>query len=225
MDIETPSFDPLQLNQEDLETLFESTLNEKLAPGSEPSKRDDMKPPLSKASLQASKVDRRKTSLRMKYEAEVQVIKKTHGNLETIRRQLGLSKRKMAQLLLVDPSAWTRWSKTENEAPPHVYRALQWYLLLQEKHPEYKSSLWLNAVATPSLSTHEVENLKKEVLSQVQAQWNRTSAVLEKEPVDLSPLERRLQASQKQVQKLQQRIQWLVLTQVLFWVALLFMAF
>lgn len=78
---------------------------------------------------------RSKTSLRMHYEAQVSVIQKQIGNLDKIRADLGLSQRKMAQLLLVDPSSWTRWTKQGDEAPPHIWRALQWYLALSEKIP------------------------------------------------------------------------------------------
>lgn len=78
---------------------------------------------------------RSKTSLRMHYEAQVSVIQKQIGNLDEIRGNLGLSQRKMAQLLLVDPSSWTRWTKNGDEAPPHIWRALQWYLALREKIP------------------------------------------------------------------------------------------
>ncbi|XGC79358.1 hypothetical protein ACES2L_08450 [Bdellovibrio bacteriovorus] len=78
---------------------------------------------------------RSKTSLRMHYEAQVSVIQKQLGNLDEIRGNLGLSQRKMAQLLLVDPSSWTRWTKNGDEAPPHIWRALQWYMALREKIP------------------------------------------------------------------------------------------
>ncbi|MGZ3775061.1 MAG: hypothetical protein ACXVCY_16515 [Pseudobdellovibrionaceae bacterium] len=78
---------------------------------------------------------RSKTSLRMHYEAQVSVIQKQLGNLDEIRGKLGLSQRKIAQLLLVDPSSWTRWTKQKDEAPPHIWRALQWYSALQEKIP------------------------------------------------------------------------------------------
>lgn len=78
---------------------------------------------------------RSKTSLRMHYEAQVKVVRNQLGNLEEIRGILGLSQRKMAQLLLVDPSTWTRWTKHGDEAPPHIWRALQWYLALREKIP------------------------------------------------------------------------------------------
>lgn len=78
---------------------------------------------------------RSKTSLRMHYEAQVAVIQKQLGNLEEIRGNLGLSQRKISQLLMVDPSSWTRWTRKGDEAPPHIWRALQWYLALNEKLP------------------------------------------------------------------------------------------
>lgn len=78
--------------------------------------------------------EKTKTSLRMQYEAQSKVIEKQIGGLEGVRRQLQLSQRKMCQLLLVDPSAWTRWVKS-GQVPPHVLRALQWYLIIQEKIP------------------------------------------------------------------------------------------
>jgi hypothetical protein len=80
-------------------------------------------------------VIRSKTSTRMFYEAQVSVIKKQLGNLEKIRTDLGLSQRKICQLLLVDPSAWTRWNRDGEGAPPHIWRSLQWYMTLQEKIP------------------------------------------------------------------------------------------
>lgn len=78
---------------------------------------------------------RSKTSTRIFYEAQVSVIQKQLGNLEKIRTDLGLSQRKICQLLMVDPSAWTRWNRNGEGAPPHVWRALQWYMTLQEKIP------------------------------------------------------------------------------------------
>lgn len=78
---------------------------------------------------------RSKTSLRMLYEAQVAVIQKQIGDLERVRTDLGLSQRKMAQLLLVDPSSWTRWTRKGDQIPPHIWRSLQWYLTLREKIP------------------------------------------------------------------------------------------
>lgn len=76
-----------------------------------------------------------KTSLRLQYEAQVEVIKKQIGDLEQVREKLGLSQRKICQLLMVDPSSWSRWVSKGDPAPPQVYRALQWYMALNEKIP------------------------------------------------------------------------------------------
>lgn len=78
---------------------------------------------------------RSKTSLRINYEAQVAVMRRQMGSLESVRLELGLSQRKIAQLLMVDPSSWTRWTKQGDEAPPHIWRALQWYMALREKIP------------------------------------------------------------------------------------------
>ncbi len=89
---------------------------------------------------------RARSSLRQRYEAEARVIEKRLGGLESVRETLGLSQRKMAQLLLVDPSAWTRWTGGDT-APPHVWRALAWYLALQDKYPALDAAFWLQGVA------------------------------------------------------------------------------
>jgi transcriptional regulator with XRE-family HTH domain len=75
------------------------------------------------------------SSIRTHVDGQLSLIKNQIGSLESVRERLGLSQRKMAQLLLVDPSAWTRWVKQGEDAPPHIYRALQWYLALSEKIP------------------------------------------------------------------------------------------
>lgn len=71
--------------------------------------------------------------LRQRYLLEKERIKQEIGDLEQIRHAIGLSKRRMCQLLLVDPSAWTRWTKSE--APPHIYQALRWLLELKKTNP------------------------------------------------------------------------------------------
>lgn len=101
-----------------------------------------------------------KSSQRMKYDAEVKMIQNRWGDLESIRRKLGLSQRKMAQLLMVDPSAWTRWVREAGEAPPHIYRSLSWFMTLQEKHPENSLYQWLAGVSQPSMPEKEISSLK-----------------------------------------------------------------
>jgi hypothetical protein len=79
--------------------------------------------------VDASTAEKRaKTSLRLKYEAEIAVLKKEIGTLEDVRIRLGFSRRKICQTLMVDPSAWTRWTADKGDAPPHIYQALKWYL-------------------------------------------------------------------------------------------------
>ena len=93
--------------------------------------------PIKKISKEKDKPLRSKTPLRISYESEVKLICKKIGSIEKVREDLGLSRRKMCQLLLVDPSAWTRWNKQPEQIPPHIYRSLQWYLALIEKQPEW----------------------------------------------------------------------------------------
>ncbi|MEZ4872529.1 MAG: hypothetical protein R2827_09870 [Bdellovibrionales bacterium] len=85
--------------------------------------------------------------------AEVEVIKR-NVETEAIRRELGLSRRKISQLLMVDPSAWTRWSRDDN-APPHIYRSLQWYLSLIDKHPEWHPQNSFNRILNPQIPKEE----------------------------------------------------------------------
>lgn len=96
-------------------------------------------------SLESAAGLRVKSSTRLQYEAQVRVIRQQIGSLEKIRSDLGLSQRKMAQLLLVDPSAWTRWNRPGEEAPPHIWRALQWYLTVREKIPGLTPHYFLGA--------------------------------------------------------------------------------
>lgn len=131
----------------------------------------DLKSPLEGVpdpwSEETPSVDASKTRVfsaqRMKYSAEVQLIKNQHGDLESIRKTLGLSQRKMAQLLFVDPSAWTRWTRESGSAPPHIYRALSWFLLLQERTPGMSPYNWLQTVARPQLSAHEIASVKSKL--------------------------------------------------------------
>jgi hypothetical protein len=74
-----------------------------------------------------------KLSSRDRYELEAHKIQSEIGDLAQILNTLGLSQRRACQLLLVDPSAWTRWRKTS--APPHIYQALRWLIELQKLNP------------------------------------------------------------------------------------------
>lgn len=116
----------------------------------------------SSESFEPSREGRNKTSLRLKYEAETRVFRSKFGGLEDVRRRLNLSRRQMCQLLLVDPSAWTRWARDEERVPPHIYRALEWYLTLEsrsELHPQL-SRLYLGSIKA---SDHRIEELIYEI--------------------------------------------------------------
>jgi transcriptional regulator with XRE-family HTH domain len=108
-----------------------------------------------------------KSSQRMNYEAHVVAIKKQTGSLEDVRLRLGLSQRKICQLLMVDPSAWSRWTRENEDAPPHIYRSLQWFLALNEKipglTPQYfigKDPEVLHQVALKRIQESNDENLR-----------------------------------------------------------------
>lgn len=109
---------------------------------------------------------RQKSSQRMRYEAELELIKKNLGQLEGIRHKLGLSKRKMCQLLMVDPSAWTRWSTEGNDAPPHIYRALQWYMALMTKDPAWHPANTFGIVQNKE-GLAKIEELKLDLDSKI----------------------------------------------------------
>lgn len=73
-------------------------------------------------------------SLRQQYLQEKQQIIEQIGDLNSIRIGLGLSQRRLCQILMVDPSAWTRWMKSD--APPIVYKALAWLVELKRLNPD-----------------------------------------------------------------------------------------
>jgi len=227
--IENDSGDPKSLPLDELEGLFEDTFN-KLADDAKKLSENKLQnmtkttPFLGQNSdlnnqsfldnLESSET-RAKTSLRMKYEAEVVAFRKREGSLEDIRRKLGLSKRKIGQLLLVDPSAWTRWTKADGDAPPHIYRALEWYLLLQDKHPEYKSSLWLNAVSRPQISKHEIDAVRKELLDETKGELTKKAIFyLKEEDHKRNRLAREIEVKMSSINTLKAWIYTLVISQL-----------
>ena len=78
--------------------------------------------------------DKSVIKLRDQYLTEVERLKLEIGSLEDIRQRLGVSQRQLCKHLMVDPSAWTRWLKTD--APPVIYQALNWLLQLNKLNPE-----------------------------------------------------------------------------------------
>lgn len=114
--------------------------------------------------LSSGSKDRVKSTGRMHYEAQVQVIKKQLGSLDMVRESLGLSQRRMCQLLMVDPSAWTRWQRPSEDAPPHIYRALQWYMTLKEKIPGLTPQYFIGK---------DPEILHQQALQKIQAEGHK----------------------------------------------------
>ncbi len=98
----------------------------------------------------------KKISLRQSFLNERTRIKEELGDLESIRLKLGLSQRKICILLMVDPSAWTRWNKSE--APPHIYQALKWLLELRKLNP---------AVTNPSDLSSRVDFIQNKTQSKI----------------------------------------------------------
>lgn len=74
-----------------------------------------------------------KLNLREQYELERDRLVHEFGGLEDMRMTIGLNRRRLCRLLLVDPSAWTRWCR--DGAPPHIYRALAWLIELRNLRP------------------------------------------------------------------------------------------
>jgi len=139
-------------------------------------------------------------TLREKYLQEKERILNEIGSLDQVLQTLGLSQRRACQLLLVDPSAWTRWSKTG--APPHIYQALSWLLQLKKLNPE--------AVAPTDIGTRvdfiqsktdaKIKELERsiEMLERTLAlQAIRTSHSIQAAPEEIIPQQRRLPLAKK----------------------------
>ncbi|MEK6553901.1 MAG: hypothetical protein AABZ31_01575 [Bdellovibrionota bacterium] len=91
--------------------------------------------------IENENLSRPKTQQRIRQEAQLEVLRKKHGSLEDIRRELGFSQKQMGELLLVDASAWSRWIKPGEDAPAHIYQALDWYLEARDIRSVFKSEL------------------------------------------------------------------------------------
>ena len=125
--------------------------------------------------------ERAKTSQRMTYEAQAEVIKKQIGDLEDIRAHLGLSARKISQLLMVDPSAWTRWTKNGDVPPPHIWRSLQWYMILQQKIPGLTPQYFIEK-ETPRFAqtSQRINDLEKQLSEKHQSILNENERLQKK---------------------------------------------
>jgi hypothetical protein len=134
----------------------------------------ELEPLVGLSNSQTTQKPRVSSALRMKYEAEVQLIRHKWGSLEDMRKTLGLSQRKMCQLLLVDPSAWTRWTRSDatDEAPPHIYRSLSWYLLLRDESPELSPYVFLQTVARPQIPEPEIKKVTERISENLKMSLN-----------------------------------------------------
>lgn len=199
MDIETNSNSPSHLKATDQ--------------GHQNTSENDQKSPLFERSFEASfsesseglPVLRAKTSLRMVYEAQAEVIRRQIGELDEVREKLGLNARKICQLLMVDPSAWNRWTRTGQTAPPHIWRALQWYMIVQEKLPGLTPQFFIERIV-PRVDrrTHDwVENLGQQTqkldleILELQSQSQRLLSQVEEQVELIRRQEKRIQQLQK----------------------------
>ena len=105
------------------------------------------------------------SEIQERYRLEAEFLAEKLGSLGQIRRDLGLSQRKISELFLVDPASWNRWEK-KGRAPGYIYKSVQWFLALRERHPEIASLAWLKTQAGEKRShffEQELARLKEEV--------------------------------------------------------------
>jgi transcriptional regulator with XRE-family HTH domain len=129
----------------------------------------------------------RKAALELKerYRAETDFLRQKLGSLEQIRRDLGLSQRKMSELLLVDPASWNRWVK-QDRAPSYIYKSLQWFLALRDRNPEIASLAWLKTHSTER-NTLYLEERIEELSRQIELLKRQAPQTSERPSVKLAP--------------------------------------
>lgn len=67
-----------------------------------------------------------------KFGREISQIHQKYGDLENMRQTLKCSRREICEYLMVDASAWSRWTSGDRiTAPPHVYRTMA--LIMEQK--------------------------------------------------------------------------------------------
>lgn len=174
------------------------------------------------ADFEESSGVRSKTSLRMNYEAQVQVVKNQLGDLEEIRLNLGLSQRKMAQLLMIDPSSWTRWVKKGDEAPPHIWRALQWYSIIQDKIPGLTAH-YFNGNSPKTLHEESLRKIDEERFAR-QSELAGIKKLLENEVQLKNSLENDIKKLKKDL-NFHRNVSILILSISLLWAGLFFWNF
>jgi hypothetical protein len=136
------------------------------------------------------------TAQRAKYEAEAQVLAGRLGGIEGARQKLGLSRREICRILLVDPSAWTRWTKPGGQPPPHIYRTLELYLAVQDKLPELATRYYQTPTVVQGLvRQHETKLAGSErLLSEIK---DSQTSELGKLRLELADMRQRLDKAQR----------------------------
>lgn len=79
-------------------------------------------------------------SLTVQYIKEKEKIIAEHGSLQEMRLKLGMSKSKIANMLLVKPSTWSRWEKNPEKAPPYIFQSVKWFLMLSTNSSDMRTS-------------------------------------------------------------------------------------
>lgn len=82
------------------------------------------------------------------YQEGASAVAQSLGGIEGVQKALNLSLRELAQLLWVDVSSLHRWKNQPETSPPLLWKALEWYFLLVEKHPSLYPSFWLRRDTT-----------------------------------------------------------------------------
>lgn len=113
-----------------------------------------------------------RSSLRLRFEAEVEVLLMRYGSLEAMRKRLQLSRREICKILLVDPSAWTRWTSHDRTAPPHVYKTMALLMEKVEKNPEA-----FNAQNTQNADLNTLKKIEAD-LKKVEVEMRQEQRVL-----------------------------------------------
>ena len=111
--------------------------------------------------------DKNTLSTRERNELAASLIKKQIGDLEQVRALLGLNKKRMCELLLIDSSTWTRWTTGKTEPPPWLYRTLQWGVAVMDKYPEFHPLLVNQRVSDSGTTNSSADTRFKDLADEV----------------------------------------------------------
>jgi transcriptional regulator with XRE-family HTH domain len=114
-----------------------------------------------------------RSTQRQRFEAEISEIKKRFGGLDDMRKVLGLSRRQICQALMVDPSAWTRWTSNDEAAPAHVYKTLALIMEQNLRDPKTQTPATTSTKAQGQVSEVEnsIDDLRSELRSEIHAHF------------------------------------------------------